>query len=111
MRVATSPTPAFDRAPTRTWTFGILSTYPPTPGGLATFSAVVDGDRCWVDAVAAPVGWFVGDNDEQLVIWDTRTAGGFDGPQPDRANLDQGTESTLALSTLRHARLPVAAPL
>jgi hypothetical protein len=43
-------------------------------------------------------------------MWDPITGGGFDGLEPDRANLNEGTESTLALlSTLQHARdhLPV----
>lgn len=112
MRVATSLTPAFDRVPTRAWTFGILSTYPPTACGLATFSAVVDGDRRWADGVAAAVGWFVGENVGQLVMWGPQTGGGFDGLQPDRANLDQGTVSTLALlSTVQQARWLVAARL
>ncbi|CAN5505294.1 glycosyltransferase [soil metagenome] len=41
MRVPVPPFPAFDRAPTRGRRFGILSSYPPTPCGLATFSAAL----------------------------------------------------------------------
>ena len=38
-------------------------------------------------------------------MWDPSTGGAFDGLQSDGANLNQGTESTLALlSTMQHAR-------
>ena len=38
-------------------------------------------------------------------MWDPSTGGAFDGLERDGANLNQGTESTLALlSTLQHAR-------
>lgn len=41
MPVPTSPLQAFDRVPASARLFGILSTYPPTPCGLATFSAAL----------------------------------------------------------------------
>ena len=38
-------------------------------------------------------------------MWDPRTGGGYDGLQANGVNLNQGTESTLALiTTLQHAR-------
>lgn len=38
-------------------------------------------------------------------MWDSTTGGGFDGLQADGVNLNQGTESTLAvISTLQRAR-------
>jgi len=38
-------------------------------------------------------------------MWDPETGGAFDGLEFDGANLNQGTESTLALlSTMQHAR-------
>ncbi len=43
MRVPSPPNPAFDRAPAGARSFGILSTYPPTACGLATFSAALAG--------------------------------------------------------------------
>jgi len=44
-------------------------------------------------------------------MWDPGTGGGFDGLTPQGPNLNQGTESTLALlSTLQHARRLVTAP-
>lgn len=41
MQVPTLPTPSIDRPFTAARTVGILSTYPPTPCGLATFSAAL----------------------------------------------------------------------
>ena len=74
-------------------------------------AASVDGDRRWVDGLGAAEAWFLGDNDGRHVMWDPDTGGGFDGLTPQGANLNQGTESTLALlSTLQHARRFVMAP-
>lgn len=79
----------------------------PTPAPAAT----VDSDWRWVDGLDAAEAWFLGDNDGRHVMWDPDTGGGFDGLTPDGPNLNQGTESTLALlSTLQHARRLVLAP-
>ncbi|CAN5505124.1 glycosyl transferase [soil metagenome] len=73
-------------------------------------AAIVDGHRRWTDGVAAAVAWFLGENDGQHRMWDPQTGGGFDGLHADGANLNQGTESTLALlSTLQHGRRLVTA--
>jgi hypothetical protein len=65
----------------------------------------VDGNRRWASGGAAATDWFLGDNDAGVVMWDPATGGAFDGLEIDGANLNQGTESTLALlSTLQHAR-------
>ena len=70
----------------------------------------VDTDRRWMDGRTAAANWFLGDNDGGTVMWDPETGGAFDGLEVDGANLNQGTESTLALlSTLQHARSPVSA--
>jgi hypothetical protein len=77
-------------------------------------AAAVDGNPRWTAGVAAAAAWFLGDNDGRVVMWDPITGGGFDGLEPDRANLNEGTESTLALlSTLQHTRhhFPVLVPL
>jgi hypothetical protein len=74
-------------------------------------AATVDGDRRWVDGLGAAEAWFLGDNDGRHVMWDPDTGGGFDGLTPGGPNLNQGTESTLALLlTLQHARRLVMAP-
>lgn len=69
----------------------------------------VDGNRRWADGMAAAASWFLGDNDGGTVMWDPETGGAFDGLEIDGANLNQGTESTLALlSTLQHTRSAVS---
>jgi hypothetical protein len=75
-------------------------------------AAAFDGNPRWTAGVAAAAAWFLGDNDGRTVMWDPITGGGFDGLEPDRANLNEGTESTLALlSTLQHARHLVRVPV
>jgi hypothetical protein len=65
----------------------------------------VDGDRRWLNGVTAAAHWFLGENDGGVVMWDPETGGAFDGLQFEGANLNQGTESTLALlSTMQQAR-------
>jgi hypothetical protein len=65
----------------------------------------VDSNPQWVEGVTAAANWFLGDNDGSVVMWDPETGGAFDGLEFDGVNLNQGTESTLALlSTLQHAR-------
>jgi hypothetical protein len=69
----------------------------------------VDNNRRWVDGVSACAAWFQGDNDRSVVMCDPVTGGAFDGLEIGGANLNQGTESTLALlSTLQHARSRVS---
>ncbi len=65
----------------------------------------VDNNQRWVDGITAAANWFRGDNDGSVVMWVADTGGAFDGLEIGGANLNQGTESTLALlSTLQHAR-------
>jgi len=69
----------------------------------------VDGDRRWMDGITSAADWFLGHNDAGVVMWDPKTGGAFDGLEKDGANLNQGTESTLALlSTLQHTRSSVS---
>jgi hypothetical protein len=68
-------------------------------------AAAVDPDRRWKAGITAAANWFLGDNDSGVAMWDPGTGGAFDGLEETGANLNQGTESTLALlSTLQHAR-------
>jgi hypothetical protein len=47
--------------------------------------------------------WFLGNNDAGVSMIDLETGGGYDGLHSDRANLNQGAESTLAMiSTMQH---------
>jgi hypothetical protein len=68
-------------------------------------AATVDRDCRWEEGITAAANWFLGDNDSGVAMWDPGTGGAFDGLEKTGANLNQGTESTLALlSTLQHAR-------
>jgi hypothetical protein len=65
----------------------------------------VTGDPSWATVVRQAVGWFRGDNDVGVTMWDPATGGGYDGLTLHGPNLNQGAESTLALiSTMQHAR-------
>ena len=89
------PRPAFDQQPIEVAALA----------DACARAARVDGDERWERGVAASVAWFLGANDGQRVMWDDNTGGGFDGLERDGVNLNQGTESTLALlSTLQHGR-------
>ena len=60
-------------------------------------AAPVDDSPVWPAGVTPPRPGSSGDNDAGAVMWDPSTGGGFDGLEADGANLNQGTESTLAL--------------
>ena len=59
----------------------------------------VTGDTSWRRGIELAAGWFLGANDADAVMWDPETGGGYDGLHADGANLNEGTESTLALIT------------
>ena len=50
----------------------------------------------WRDEAWSAFNWFLGDNDLQLPLYDCVTGGCRDGLHPDRANENQGAESTLS---------------
>jgi glycosyltransferase involved in cell wall biosynthesis len=56
----------------------------------------VTGDNCWRSAAWSAFNWFLGDNDLQIPLCDSVTGGCRDGLHPDRANQNQGAESTLS---------------
>ena len=65
----------------------------------------VTGDPAWLRGVTLAAGWFSGANDSGLSMHDPVSGGGYDGLHPDRVNLNQGAESTLAyVSTMQRAR-------
>ncbi|MGC1581946.1 MAG: hypothetical protein WA766_10700, partial [Candidatus Acidiferrales bacterium] len=55
--------------------------------------------------------WFLGDNDLQIALYDPSTGGCRDGLHPDRANENQGAESTLSflMALLEMQKLPESA--
>jgi hypothetical protein len=56
----------------------------------------VTGDIRWRSEAWSAFNWFLGDNDLQLPLYDSATGGCRDGLHPDRANENQGAESTLS---------------
>jgi glycosyltransferase involved in cell wall biosynthesis len=56
----------------------------------------VTGDGRWRSAACSAFNWFLGDNDLQIALYDSVTGGCRDGLHPDRANENQGAESTLS---------------
>lgn len=67
----------------------------------ATIAAYLDafhatGDAQWRRQATRVFGWFLGDNDLGLALYDAQTGACCDGLQPDRVNQNQGAESTLA---------------
>jgi glycosyltransferase involved in cell wall biosynthesis len=56
----------------------------------------VTGDNRWRNEAWSAFNWFLGDNDLQLPLYDSVTGGCRDGLHPERANQNQGAESTLS---------------
>jgi len=56
----------------------------------------VTGDSRWRGQAWSAFNWFLGNNDLQLPLYDPATGGCRDGLHPDRANENQGAESTLS---------------
>ena len=64
----------------------------------------LSGDVRWAQTVDHAVGWFLGDNDAGIALYEPSTGGGCDGLHADARNENQGAESTLAMiATLQHA--------
>jgi glycosyltransferase involved in cell wall biosynthesis len=56
----------------------------------------VTGDSRWRGQAWSAFNWFLGDTDLQVALYDSVTGGCRDGLHPDRANQNQGAESTLS---------------
>jgi hypothetical protein len=66
----------------------------------------ITGDKLWNKEARRAFEWFLGNNDLNLPIYDPTTGGCRDGLHSDRANENQGAESTLAfLQSLLELRL------
>jgi hypothetical protein len=61
----------------------------------------VTGDARWRKEAQVAFDWFLGRNDLQSPLYDASTGGCRDGLHPDRANENQGAESTLAFLMAR----------
>nr|WP_078812542.1 glycosyltransferase family 4 protein [Prosthecobacter debontii] len=73
------------------------------------------GDKTWRDEAKRAFEWFLGRNDLGISLYDAATGGCRDGLHRDRANENQGAESTLAFHIARAemsaAEHPLAQPL
>jgi hypothetical protein len=56
----------------------------------------VSGDARWVGRAERAFNWYLGQNDLQQSLYDPATGGCRDGLHADRANENQGAESTLS---------------
>jgi hypothetical protein len=56
----------------------------------------VSGESRWRKEAWTAFNWFLGDNDLQVALYDPSTGGCRDGLHPDRANENQGAESTIS---------------
>jgi len=56
----------------------------------------VTGESRWRSEAWSAFNWFLGDNDLQVPLYDSVTGGCRDGLHPERANQNQGAESTLS---------------
>ncbi len=56
----------------------------------------VTGDNRWRSEAWSAFNWFLGANDLQVPLYDSATGGCRDGLHPERANQNQGAESTLS---------------
>jgi hypothetical protein len=70
----------------------------------ATVSACLEAYRltregCWLEEARRVFRWFLGKNDLQVSLYDASTGGCRDGLHLDRANENQGAESTLSFLT------------
>ena len=70
----------------------------------------VTGDNRWRGEAWSAFNWFLGDNDLQLPLYDSVTGGCRDGLHPERANQNQGAESTLSflMALLEMRAVPTA---
>jgi hypothetical protein len=67
----------------------------------------ITGDPRWSAGLDLTVGWFLGNNDRRILMYDPSTGGGFDALTTAGVNTNQGAESTLAMvATLQHGREP-----
>jgi len=56
----------------------------------------ITGDSRWRNEAWTAFNWFLGENDLQIPLYDFSTGGCRDGLHPERANQNQGAESTLS---------------
>ena len=87
--------PAFDQQPIEAWAMA----------DACARAFTCTGDPFWADALGCAAGWFAGDNDSGVLVFDPASGGGFDGLEAKGVNRNQGAESTLAfVATMAQAQ-------
>jgi hypothetical protein len=81
------PRPGFDQQPIEAWAIA----------DACRCALAITGDHEWGRGIELAAGWFAGDNDVGVLMWDPATGRSYDGLHRDRANQNQGAESALAL--------------
>ncbi|MEA2579385.1 MAG: hypothetical protein QOE83_277 [Actinomycetota bacterium] len=79
--------PAFDQQPIEAASFA----------EACARAFIVTKDAGWLEPLRRSVGWFLGENDAGVALFDPSTGGGADGLHADGINRNQGAESTLML--------------
>jgi hypothetical protein len=90
--------PGYDQQPVEAWALA----------GACARAATLTGSPVWIGICERLTNWFEGANDQHTRMWDPTTGASFDGLTPCGVNLNQGSESTLALIGTVHA-LEIAA--
>lgn len=70
----------------------------------------VTGDERWRRGVDRAVGWFLGENDGGVPLYDPAAGGGYDGLLPHGPSENQGAESTLAFISALQQGIAIAGP-
>jgi hypothetical protein len=85
------PRPGFDQQPIDAW----------TTADACRFAVEFTGDARWARGIELAAGWFAGDNDVGIAMWDPATGRSYDGLHRDGVNQNEGAESALALIATR----------
>ena len=56
----------------------------------------VTGEKTWIDNAVVCFNWFLGHNDLNMSVYDSKTGGCRDGLMADGINQNEGAESTIA---------------
>jgi hypothetical protein len=86
-RGPTDPTPGFDQQPIEVAAIA----------DACSTAYRLTGDRRWLAGLRLAWGWFLGDNDAAVEMFDPDTGAGYDGLHRNGKNLNQGAESNVAL--------------
>ncbi len=85
------PRPAFDQQPIEAW----------TTADACRLAVEFTDDARWGRGIELAAGWFAGDNDVGVAMWDPVTGRSYDGLERDGVNRNEGAESALALVATR----------